>query len=46
MTGKKTYMKKDEIPVFLKKVSYASVLTAVDLCHDFLARYPAAAVAA
>jgi hypothetical protein len=21
MTGKKTYMKKDEIPVFLKKVS-------------------------
>ena len=26
MTGKKTYMKKDEIPVFLKKVS---------LCYAF-----------
>ncbi len=25
MTGKKTYMKKDEVPVFLKKVSYTLV---------------------
>ena len=32
MTGKKTYMKKDEVPVFLKKVSYALVIMmAVDM---------------
>eukprot|EP00986_Skeletonema_menzelii_P017548 scaffold20338_cov140-Skeletonema_menzelii.AAC.5 len=40
MTGKKTYMKKDEIPVFLKKVSYACALMAVELCRDFLAPPP------
>ena len=35
MTGKKTYMKKDEVPVFLKKVSYACVFTAAGLCFEF-----------
>ena len=40
MTGKKTYMKKDEVPVFLKKVSYACALMAVELCRDFLAPPP------